>query len=80
MINGLARSVGQLIEQARHAGPFTSIDDFARRTGLGQAVVKRLAEADAFGSARRQPPPSTLASARPGKETPRRCRCSTLNI
>ena len=32
------------------AGPFTSIDDFARRTGLGQAVVKRLAEADAFGS------------------------------
>ncbi|HEX2473196.1 MAG TPA: OB-fold nucleic acid binding domain-containing protein, partial [Lacipirellulaceae bacterium] len=27
-----------------------SIDDFARRTGLGQAVIKRLAEADAFGS------------------------------
>ena len=35
---------------ARPAGPFTSIDDFARRTGLGQAVVKRLADADAFGS------------------------------
>jgi hypothetical protein len=34
----------------RHDGPFTSIDDFTRRTGLGQAVVKRLADADAFRS------------------------------
>jgi error-prone DNA polymerase len=50
MINGLRETFGELIEQARAAGPFTSIDDFARRTGFGQAVIKRLAEADAFGS------------------------------
>ena len=50
MLNGLGESIGRLIERAREAGPFVSIDDFTRRTGLGQAVVKRLAEADAFGS------------------------------
>jgi error-prone DNA polymerase len=50
MIGGLRETHGKLIEQVRTAGPFTSIDDFARRTGLGQAVIKRLAEADAFGS------------------------------
>jgi error-prone DNA polymerase len=50
MIGGLRESHGKLIEQVRTRGPFTSIDDFARRTGLGQAVIKRLAEADAFGS------------------------------
>jgi error-prone DNA polymerase len=50
MIGGLREMHGKLIEQVRTDGPFTSIDDFARRTGLGQAVIKRLAEADAFGS------------------------------
>jgi error-prone DNA polymerase len=51
MIGGLREVHGKLIEQVRHtSGPFTSIDNFARRTGLGQAVIKRLAEADAFGS------------------------------
>jgi len=50
MINGLAESAGQTIECAREAGPFLSIDDFTRRTTLGQAVVRRLAEADAFDS------------------------------
>ncbi|HEX3600022.1 MAG TPA: OB-fold nucleic acid binding domain-containing protein, partial [Lacipirellulaceae bacterium] len=50
MLNGLGEAVGKAIERAREAGPFTSIEDFARRTGLGQAKVKRLAEADAFGS------------------------------
>jgi error-prone DNA polymerase len=50
MIGGLRESHGKLIEQVRTRGPFTSIDDFARRTGLGQAVIKRLAQADAFGS------------------------------
>ena len=50
MLNGLGEAAGKAIERAREAGPFLSIDDFARRTGLGQAVVKRLAEADAFGS------------------------------
>ncbi len=50
MLNGLGEAAGRTIEQARGAEPFVSIDDFTRRTGLGQAVVKRLAEADAFGS------------------------------
>ena len=50
MLNGLGEKVGRAIEQARDAGPFISIDDFAHRTGLGQAMIKRLAEADAFGS------------------------------
>jgi error-prone DNA polymerase len=50
MLNGLGERVGRAIERAREDGAFISVDDFARRTGLGQPVVKRLAEADAFGS------------------------------
>jgi error-prone DNA polymerase len=50
MLNGLGERAARAIEQARAAGPFTSIDDFAPRTGLGQATIKRLAEADAFNS------------------------------
>ncbi|MEX0611894.1 MAG: hypothetical protein WD229_07220, partial [Pirellulales bacterium] len=50
ILNGLGEKAGRAIERARAAGPFASIDDFARRTGLGQAIVKRLAEADAFAS------------------------------
>ena len=44
------KRLARAIERAREDGPFLSIDDFARRTGLGQANIKRLAEADAFGS------------------------------
>jgi error-prone DNA polymerase len=57
MVSGLAEAAARVIERAREDDPFASIDDFARRTRLGQAVVKRLAEADAFrsiGSGRRQ--------------------------
>jgi error-prone DNA polymerase len=50
MLNGLGERAGRIIEQAREGGAFVSVDDFARRTGLGQPLVKRLAEADAFGS------------------------------
>ena len=50
MIRGMREADGRIIEQARGDGPFFSIEDFTRRTGLGQAVVKRLAEADVFGS------------------------------
>jgi error-prone DNA polymerase len=50
ILNGLGEATGKAIERAREAGAFDSIDDFARRTGLGQAKIKRLAEADAFGS------------------------------
>lgn len=51
MLRGLAEDDGRRIAEERAArGAFRSVADFATRTGLGQAVVKRLAEADAFGS------------------------------
>jgi len=50
MISGLRASVGEAIEAARQLGPFSSIADFAKRTGLGQATITRLSKADAFGS------------------------------
>jgi len=50
MLTGLGEAAARAIERARQAGSFTSIDDFARRTRLGQAIIKRLAEADAFHS------------------------------
>jgi error-prone DNA polymerase len=50
MLNGIGESVGKTIERVREDGAFLSVDDFTRRTRLGRAVVKRLAEADAFGS------------------------------
>jgi len=50
MITGIPEAAARKIESAREAGPFQSLDDFVRRTGLGQAVVSKLAEADAFQS------------------------------
>jgi error-prone DNA polymerase len=50
LITGLPQAAAQAIEVARHEGPFTTLDDFVRRTRLGQPIVARLAEADAFGS------------------------------
>jgi len=50
LINGLPEAAAKKIEAAREAGPFGSLDDFVRRTGLSQAVVAKLAEADAFSS------------------------------
>jgi error-prone DNA polymerase len=49
-ILGLSEAHGRAIERARRSGPFSSITDFARRTGLGPAVISRLASANAFGS------------------------------
>jgi error-prone DNA polymerase len=50
LINGLAKAAAEKVEAAREAGPFTSQDDFVRRTGLSQPIVAKLAEADAFSS------------------------------
>jgi error-prone DNA polymerase len=50
MIVGLPRAQVLQIEEARRAGPFQSLDDFATRTGVSPSVVARLARADAFGS------------------------------
>jgi error-prone DNA polymerase len=50
MIHGLARRDAEAIEQARAAGPFRGVDEFARRTRLGRAAIMRLARADAMAS------------------------------
>ena len=68
MLNGLRADAAAAIERAREAGPFLSIDDFSRRTGLGQGVIKRLAEAGCVRLARGKPPAGAMGIARPGKE------------
>jgi len=50
MISGLHQSQAEQIEAARAGGPFRSMEDLARRAGLSQSVLTRLAAADAFGS------------------------------
>jgi error-prone DNA polymerase len=47
-VKGLAEADGRAIVDARGAG-YASLADVAARTGVGKAVLKRLAEADAFG-------------------------------
>ncbi len=48
-IRGFKEDDAEAIMCAR-SHPFTSIDDFARRTGLSAGALKRLADADAFRS------------------------------
>lgn len=50
MIRGLRQDHAEAIVASRRDGPFCSISDLTRRTGLGQATIARLSEADAFGS------------------------------
>lgn len=51
MVVGLPREAAERIQVARQAGgPFRSLADLWRRTGLSQAMLRRLAEADALGS------------------------------
>jgi error-prone DNA polymerase len=51
MVTGLSEAAGEVIEQVREeGGPFRSVEDFSRRTRLGQGMIARLAEADAFAS------------------------------
>jgi len=50
MLYGLAGAWGRQIVEARGDRPFASMDDFARRTGFGRAVIVRLAKAGVFGS------------------------------
>ena len=49
-VKGLRDADWQRIDDARHAGPFRSVTDFASRTGLRQDVLDRLAEAGALSS------------------------------
>jgi error-prone DNA polymerase len=50
MIAGLRQEAAEAIVAARRDGAFMSIAELARRAGLSQAVLSRLAAADAFGS------------------------------
>lgn len=50
MISGLRADVADVVIQARRAGRFQSVAEFAQRTGLGQATIALLSKADAFGS------------------------------
>lgn len=73
LIIGFSDRHAATIERAREAGPFCSIDDFTRRTGLSRAVIKQLSEADAFqslGQSRRAALWHTLAQEKSPKTTP----------
>src|SRR4029078_3800396 len=50
VLSGIPEAAGRKIEKAREVEQFKSLYDFVTRTGLSQAVVARLAEADAFSS------------------------------
>ncbi len=50
MLRGLSQVHADRIVECRRQGLFSSFDDFSRRTRLGNAVLKRLSKADAFGS------------------------------
>jgi error-prone DNA polymerase len=47
-VRGLGTKAKEIFDKALAAGPFTSIDDFARRTGFDQRTLRHLAEAGAF--------------------------------
>ncbi|MFM2300416.1 MAG: hypothetical protein RLZZ84_152 [Pseudomonadota bacterium] len=49
-IDGFRAAWADGIAQARQAGPFTAIEDLARRAALPPPALRRLADADALGS------------------------------
>lgn len=50
-ISGLQQaSADAIIDSREESGPFSSVAEFGRRTGLSQAVIARLSQADAFAS------------------------------
>src|SRR5205085_2544026 len=50
IVKGLSQAHAERIAERRRGGPFQNLEEFARRTGLSNAVLSRLAKADAFGS------------------------------
>ncbi|HWB12838.1 MAG TPA: error-prone DNA polymerase [Pirellulales bacterium] len=49
-LRGMPEKQALAIMAARAKKPFRSVEDFARRTGLGRPMIVRLAKADAFSS------------------------------
>jgi error-prone DNA polymerase len=73
MISGLRYDIAENIVTSRRAGPFQTVSEFTRRTGLGQAVLAQLSRADAFGSlnqSRREALWQSLAQERKPKDQP----------
>ena len=52
MLGGFSIADAEQIVSRRSSRPFTSLDEFAERTGLSNAVLTRLSRADAFASLR----------------------------
>jgi len=50
ILHGMLETHARQIEQARREGPFRSMEDFSRRTGLSRSALVRLAKAGTFGS------------------------------
>ncbi|HEY2159125.1 MAG TPA: error-prone DNA polymerase [Isosphaeraceae bacterium] len=50
LVKGLSQGVAETIVRERRSGSFTSYADFVGRTGLTNAILSRLASADAFRS------------------------------
>jgi error-prone DNA polymerase len=48
LVKGLGSKARDIFEAAREAGPFTSIEDFVRRTGFDRRSLRHLAMAGAF--------------------------------
>ncbi|MCS7238288.1 MAG: error-prone DNA polymerase [Thermoguttaceae bacterium] len=50
LVRGLSPAAVERIVAARQQGPFRSVDDFRKRTGLGSGTMRLLAQAGAFSS------------------------------
>jgi error-prone DNA polymerase len=50
VVRGLPREVGEAVLAARADGPFSSVGELVRRSGISRAWLVRLAEADALGT------------------------------
>ncbi len=53
LVRGLRETTAAIITRARAAGPFTSMHDFTKRTGLGRGQIELLADADALAGLNR---------------------------
>jgi error-prone DNA polymerase len=73
LIIGLSERHVDQIQAARQAGPFRSMEDVAKRTGLSTAVLQRLSAADVFrslGQDRRESLWQSLAQTKSSHEMP----------
>jgi error-prone DNA polymerase len=74
-IHGLPEKAARLLEQARRGGRFRSLDDLVRRTGISQAILIRLAKADALRSLKLDRRQALWESLAQEKEMPLFARC-----